>query len=82
VFVFVDGIQNAAGAGYVLWAKPVPVDTVSYMWARQGEDLIEAAVQIAAGASLILGRETLLRLWSRLRAERAADLGDSDGAQA
>jgi hypothetical protein len=70
LFVFVSGVQNAAGAGYVLWTKPEPVDTVSYLWARQGEDLIEAAVQIAAGAFLIHPRETILQGWSRLRAER------------
>jgi hypothetical protein len=70
LFVFISGVQNAAGAGYVLWTTPEQVDTVSYMWARQGEDLIEAAVQIAAGAFLILGRETLFKSWSRLRAER------------
>jgi hypothetical protein len=79
VFVLVDGVQNLAGAGYVLWTRSVQVDTVSYMWARQGEEMIEAAVQIIAGAFLILGREALLRGWSRLRGERAPDSGDSNG---
>lgn len=80
VFVFVNGVQNAAGAGYVLWTKPGEVDTLSYMWARQGEDMVQGAVQIAAGAFLILGRDTLVRGWLRLRGERASDAADSNGA--
>jgi hypothetical protein len=80
VFVFVNGVQGAAGAAYVMWTKPEQVDTLSYMWARQGEDMIQGVVQIAAGAFLIFGRETLVRGWSRLRGERAPDAGDSNDA--
>ena len=67
VFFLVNGVQNAVGAGYVLWSKPDQVDTVPYMWARQGEDLIEAVVQMASGAFLVLRREALMKGWSGLR---------------
>ena len=67
VFVFVDGLQNLLGSGYVLWMKPSEADAASYMWALTGEDLIKAAVQVGAGAFLILGRATILKGWSRLR---------------
>ena len=69
VVVLVDGLQNAAGAGYTLLTKPDQFDTSSYMWASQGENLIKAAVQIAAGAWLVFGRESLVRGWLRLRAQ-------------
>ena len=79
VFVLIDGLQNAVAAGYVLWTKPDLADTSSYMWARQGEDMIKAVVQIAAGALLVFGREAVARGWSRLRGQPAPHDADGDG---
>jgi hypothetical protein len=78
VFILIDGLQNAAAAGYALFTRPEQVDTVSYMWARQGESMIKGAVKIAAGAFLVFGREAVARGWSRLRGEGAADAADSN----
>ena len=50
VIVLIDGLQNAAAAGYVFLAKPDEIDTSSYMWARQGESMIKSVVQIADGS--------------------------------
>jgi hypothetical protein len=43
IFVLIDGLQNAAAAGYVLLTKPDQADTWSYMWARQGEGLTKVS---------------------------------------
>jgi hypothetical protein len=83
VFVLVGGLQSAVGAAYVLLFKPTSdqADTWSYRWGQQGEDLIKAVVEIAAGAILVFGREALVRGWSRLRGQSASDsAGDSDNA--
>lgn len=78
VFVLVDGLQDAAAAASVFWSKPDAAPAVSYMWERQGEGIIEALVQIAAGAVLILGRDPFVQGWMRLRTGRAHDLDDSN----
>jgi len=69
IFVLIEGLQNAAATGYALLAKPEGADTVSYMWAGQGEGMIKGIVQIAAGSVLLLGREALARKWSGMRGE-------------
>ncbi len=81
VLVLVDGLKNAAAAAYVLLTKPEQDDTVSYMWARQGEAMIKAVVQIAAGALMVLGREAVVRYWLRLRGEGAPDAADPNDAE-
>ena len=81
-FFLVNGLGEAAAAGYVLLTKPEfdPTDTWSYMWARQGEGMVKAVVQIAAGALLVFGREALVHGWSRFRGQTPADSGDDDTA--
>ncbi|MCX6539589.1 MAG: hypothetical protein NT151_11760 [Acidobacteria bacterium] len=83
VFVLVAGLQNAAGTAYVLLSKPKfdETGTWSYVWSRQGEAMVKAAVQIVAGALLVFGREALVRGWSRLRGAPGSDsVDDSDTA--
>ena len=81
VIIVVDGLQNAAGAGYALLTKPDQADTASYMWALQGDGMIKAAVQIAAGAFLVFGRESLVRGWLRLRRPQSQDSADPADAK-
>jgi hypothetical protein len=67
---------------YVLLSRPEvdQTDTWSYMWARQGEAMSKAVVQIVAGALLVFGRAALVRGWSRLRSQAASDsTDDPDG---
>jgi hypothetical protein len=70
VVVLVDGLRDASAAAYVLLNKPEfdEYGTLSYVWAREGEVMIKAVVQVVAGALLMFGRETLADGWSRLRA--------------
>ena len=79
VFVLVQGLQNTAGAAYVLFSRP-PFDrtgALSYLWARQNQAIVEALVQIVAGALLVFGRTTLARGWSRLRGQPIKDNADA-----
>ena len=76
VFVLVQGLQNTAGAAYVLYSRPPfdrTTDSLSYLWARQNQAIVAALVQIVAGALLVFGRTTLARGWSRLRGQSVDD---------
>ena len=78
VFVLVQGLQNTAGAAYVLFSRPRfdATGALSYLWARQDQAIVQALVQIVAGVLLVFGRTTLARGWSRLRGQPAN--GDAD----
>jgi hypothetical protein len=83
VFVLVDGLQNAAAAGYALYTKPEFVDTALYMMERHGETMASAIVEIVAGAALVLGREGLATGWARLRQRAWSEKsGDDDEGSA
>jgi hypothetical protein len=79
VVVLIDGVQSAAAAGYVLLTKPPEIDALSYMWqSRQHESMIKGIVQLVAGALLVLGRESIVEGWTRLREARRMDADDPD----
>jgi hypothetical protein len=44
VFVLVEGLQNVAGAAYVLFSRPSfdEADALSYLWARQNQAILRA----------------------------------------
>jgi len=75
IVVLIDGLGGVAAAGYVLLSKPAfdETDSLSYLWARQGQSIVRAGVQIASGTFLVFGRDTLARGWSRLRGQQVDD---------
>ena len=75
IVLLVRGLQDSAGAAYAVLSRPAfaETDTLSYLWAREGQALVKALVQIVAGAFLVFGRNALARGWSRLRGRSVED---------
>ena len=73
VFLLVSGAEDLAAAIYTLRTTPEHADAASYVWDRQGDVIPRTLVRIVAGVSLVFGRETIARGWSRLRGESTED---------
>jgi signal transduction histidine kinase len=50
----------------ILDLSKVEAGKMEYLWAHQPEAMVRAAVQLTAGAFLLLGRDVIARGWSRL----------------
>ena len=79
-YMVVLGLGNVAGPAYVYWSRPELGETspARYMWSTQGEAMVRAAVQLVAGAVLIVGRERIADGVAQLRRFPAPPAGDGD----
>jgi len=77
VSVLISGLQRAAVPAYAFFGGvPLPADErLRYLWERHTETLVQASIQIAAGAFLVFGRRTAVATFLRVR---EADSNEDD----
>jgi len=69
VVTLLQGLKEAPGLAYVLATKPkwVEASATSYLWERESQAVVPAAVNVLAGIILIVGRSRFARAWAQLR---------------
>jgi hypothetical protein len=77
VVTLIGGLADVASLGYVLSGKPEwgEVGTTEYLWNRDREAVVRAAVYVVAGVLLILGRHGLASTWEKLAPSRPKGAG-------